>query len=163
MKLRVIPLLAALLLPVPAFSQAVPEAFAADINQLLTLTNGKASGVQMANTMIQQMVAAMSRANPNLPPEAPKIVTEVVSKFVTGLIDGKEMNDLMVAAYAKHFTQAEVKALIEFYKSPLGSKVASTMPQLAGETAQASQQLFQQHAPELQTELQQRFAAAGIQ
>ena len=41
--------------------------------------------------------------------------------------------DRVVPLYDKHYTQAEIRSLIQFYESPLGKKVTALRPQIAKE------------------------------
>jgi uncharacterized protein len=60
------------------------------------------------------------------------------------------------AIYARHFTVAELRQLIAFYRTPIGVKVLHEMPQVTGEFAA----LTMPRLPELQR--QSREAFAGI-
>jgi hypothetical protein len=44
----------------------------------------------------------------------------------------------LVAIYDQHFTQDEVKGLLQFYGSPLGQKFAAEMPKISGEMQAAN-------------------------
>ena len=46
---------------------------------------------------------------------------------------GQQILDLAVPVYDKYYSADEVKALIKFYESPLGQKMASTQPKLSRE------------------------------
>src|SRR6266481_311630 len=49
-----------------------------------------------------------------------------------------DMTDGLVAIYDKHFTEDEIKGLLQFYGSPLGQKVASETPKISREVQAAS-------------------------
>jgi hypothetical protein len=48
--------------------------------------------------------------------------------------DVDQVTDQLIAIYDKHFTDEEIKGLLQFYGSPLGQKVASEMPKIGRET-----------------------------
>src|SRR5258708_14210653 len=52
----------------------------------------------------------------------------------------------LVQVYDKHFTEDEIKGLLEFYGSPLGQKVASEMPQITREVGLATRHASTQAA-----------------
>jgi hypothetical protein len=52
--------------------------------------------------------------------------------------DVDQMNEQLVAIYDKHYTDDEIKTLLQFYGSPLGQKVAAETPQIAREIQAAS-------------------------
>jgi len=65
--------------------------------------------------------------------------------FVNGVIAGYEKNfdvdqvtQQMVAAYDKHYTDDEIKSLLQFYGSPLGQKVAAESPKISREVQEAT-------------------------
>ena len=48
-------------------------------------------------------------------------------------VDVDQITDQLVGVYDKHFTDEEIKGLLQFYGSPLGQKVASEMPKISRE------------------------------
>ena len=63
-----------------------------------------------------------------------------VSAFATSYqkkFDADEVTGQLVGIYDKHFTDDEIKGLLQFYGSPLGQKVAAEMPKVNRE-AQAT-------------------------
>jgi uncharacterized protein len=65
--------------------------------------------------------------------------------FVTSFIesyqkkfDVDQLTDQLVALYDKHYTDDEIRALLQFYGSPLGQKVAAETPKIAREIQAAS-------------------------
>lgn len=62
------------------------------------------------------------------------------------------VRDVIVPLYAEMYTVAELRELVSFYRSPLGSKVVSTQPQ---RLARATQQILSTVAPELRSLMQE--------
>jgi hypothetical protein len=65
--------------------------------------------------------------------------------FVTSFIesyqkkfDVDQLTEQLVAIYDKHYTDDEIKTLLQFYGSPVGQKVAAEMPKIAREIQAAS-------------------------
>src|SRR5258707_2167252 len=48
--------------------------------------------------------------------------------------DVGQVTEQLVKSYDKHFTDDEIKGLLQFYGSPLGQKVAAEMPKIGRET-----------------------------
>ncbi|MCX6219801.1 MAG: DUF2059 domain-containing protein [Bacteroidia bacterium] len=46
---------------------------------------------------------------------------------------------LLIPVYKKHFTQEEVKAIVAFYETPAGKKLAEKTPMVTMESMQLSQ------------------------
>jgi len=51
--------------------------------------------------------------------------------------DVDQVTDQLVAIYDKHFTDDEIKGLLQFYGSPLGQKVSAETPKIGRETQAA--------------------------
>ena len=63
----------------------------------------------------------------------------------------------------KHFTDNELKQMIEFNKTELGQKIIRVMPQITQEGMQAGRLLGQSLGPEIQQRIAARFQSEGIQ
>ncbi len=55
----------------------------------------------------------------------------------------------LVALYSDAFTEAELKQLVAFYQTPLGSKLLQQIPQLIAISAQRTQERLQAAVPEV--------------
>ncbi len=58
--------------------------------------------------------------------------------------------DITARMYAEIFTEAELKQLIEFYKSPIGKKIVAALPQVLQKTMLLDHDLLVKHGDELQ-------------
>jgi uncharacterized protein len=52
--------------------------------------------------------------------------------------DVDQLTEQLVTIYDKHYTDDEIKALLQFYGSPIGQKVAAEMPKISREIQAAS-------------------------
>jgi len=146
--------------PGPASGQTIDPAFQRDIEHMLELTGAQRLGEQLAGAFVLQVGQSMRQANPNLPPRAVEIMSEVVRGLFT-----KEFGTLrprLVAAYAKVLTPDEVKQLTAFYESPLGRRLIEVSPALAQAGVEAGQAWVKELSPRLEAELRQRLKAEGI-
>lgn len=73
--------------------------------------------------------------------------------------DPKDLIELIIPIYHKHFNHDEIKGLIEFYKTPLGKKLTESLSQITQDSMIAGQQWGQKIAMETMQELQSRSAA----
>jgi hypothetical protein len=64
----------------------------------------------------------------------------------------------VIPVFARLFTSAELKGLVDFYRSPLGRRLLEIQPQMAKEIGEASQRWGQR----LSLEVAQQLAAEGI-
>ncbi|MEO6800116.1 MAG: DUF2059 domain-containing protein [Rhodanobacter sp.] len=67
----------------------------------------------------------------------------VPASYWQGFIDAessKQVLERMVPAYQRHFTEGDVDGLVKFYRSPLGQKVLTEMPEAMAEAEKVGQQ-----------------------
>ena len=94
-------------------------------------------GVQMMN----QMIPALK----NMIPDAPPAFWDDVMQEV----NAEELENLLIPVYQKHLTEADVKALNEFYASDVGQKMIKTQPAIMRESMMLGQQWGQQLAQKI--------------
>lgn len=89
--------------------------------------------------VIPQMVGMMKLQYPSIPTE----IWDELQKEIE-LSMSNEFFQMLVPIYQKYLTQDDLEAIITFYKSPAGSKMASVAPQISGEAMQTGQLLGMQ-------------------
>ena len=137
-----------------------PDARAA-IKELLELSHVrdslKKTFAAIGQNLPQQMAQAMNRSiedNASLSTEQKQQVRERMNKSFEGAVkeamaivqDPKVVDETMerlYPIYAKSFTPAEIRQITTFYKTPVGGKVITTMPQVFNESLQAGFGLVQ--------------------
>lgn len=146
-----------------ASAEEVDPALQGDIMKLMELTGAALLGEQMGQIMTAQFLDGMKQAGFDFPQRGIEILREVMNEEVSGAFSGPySMMDDMVAIYAKHYTHGEIKELIVFYESPLGTKVRSTMPVLLVESADVGQRWAQSVMPRFQEKLRLRLIEEGV-
>lgn len=88
--------------------------------------------------------------------------------FVNTVITGYEkrfdvdaVTEKLVAVYDKHYTDDEIKGLLQFYGSPLGQKVAAESPKIGRELQEAIRQTSGKAAKEALQEAKQENPGVG--
>jgi hypothetical protein len=97
------------------------------------------------------MLDAQIRGNPALAPYR-DVLQAWVAKYITKDAVGPKMTEL----YMNAFTEAELRDLSAFYKTPTGRKAMTTMPNLIQQGAQLGMEIAQKHTPELQEMIRAR-------
>jgi len=67
----------------------------------------------------------------------------------------------LVGIYDKHFSDEEIKGLLEFYGSPLGQKVAAELPGINREVQLATRTASSQAARQAWQDLRAQYPGAG--
>jgi hypothetical protein len=68
----------------------------------------------------------------------------------------------VVDIYVKHFTHDEVRALLDFYTTPVGRKVIKVMPMLAQESSAVGQRWAEANMPHILSLVEKRLRAEGF-
>ncbi|HEX7049873.1 MAG TPA: DUF2059 domain-containing protein [Longimicrobiales bacterium] len=124
---------------------------AAELVDLLRLDDQTAASIDV-------MVESMVRQNP-----AMAQFRDVFVDFFAEYMKWDELYPQYVRLYREAYTEAELRELIAFYKTPVGRKTVEVMPRLMQEGAQIGQQQIAPHLPELQQRIQARIQSGGVQ
>lgn len=114
----------------------------ADIRHLLDVTGASGLASQMMGQMEQGIRPLMTNSLP--PGEYREKLIELFFQKFHSKIDSNQLIALIIPIYDKYYTDAEIKSMIQFYESPVGRKVATSMPQVLAESQQAGGQWGQQ-------------------
>ena len=74
-----------------------------------------------------------------------------------------EVTGQLVGIYDQHFTDDEIKGLLQFYGSPLGRKFAAEMPKISAEIDAANRTVSTRVAKDVLQDLPQEYQGIGIQ
>jgi len=109
--------------PAP-LKQGSPAAMAA-AKELLALKNASAMYAAAVPNLVEQTKNALMTSNLNYQKDLNEVAV-IVAKNLAGR--EKEIGDGMAQIYANEFSEAELKDLVTFYKSPLGTKLLAAEP-----------------------------------
>ena len=93
-----------------------------------------------------------------------KMMPQIPEDFWTDFrneVNAKELTDLVVPIYAKHFSHDEIKQLIAFYNTPIGKKLVALQPQIMQESMAAGQKWGNKIGQRVMKKLQERKAKQG--
>ena len=110
----------------------------ADIRRLLDVTGAAGLATQMMDQMEHGIRPLMTNSLP--PGEYREKLVELFFEKFKSKIDSNQLIALIIPIYDKYYTHAEIKSLIEFYESPVGKKVATSMPKVLAESQAAGGQ-----------------------
>jgi uncharacterized protein len=81
---------------------------------------------------------------------------DVLVKWVKTTLSWDKMGPRMTDLYMQTFTEAEIRELIVFYKTPVGQKTLQQMPKLMQEGMQIGADLAKEHQGELEQAIRAR-------
>jgi hypothetical protein len=114
---------------------SIDPAKEADIRSLMELVGARDMVQDGENAAIEQSREKLLATVPNNDKGQ-----AFVNAFATSYqkkFDVDQVLDQLVVIYDKHYTEEEIKGLLQFYGSPLGQKVAGEMPKIGRETQAA--------------------------
>jgi hypothetical protein len=118
----------------------------AKIERLIALSGS----AEQFDTMMDKMYAQYRLMMPEVPGEMWTIMQEE--------LNGKAMNELlrsMIPVYAKHYSDADLQAQIDFYESEAGKRMVAKMPAMMEDIAVISANWGQQFSMRLMERIKQ--------
>ena len=131
----------------------------ADIRSLMELVGARDIVQESADTAIQQSREKLLATVPNN--NKGQAFVKAFAANYQKKFDPDQITDQLVGIYDKHFTDDEVKGLLQFYGSPLGQKVAAEMPRINRETQAVVRQVTGKAAREALAEVKQQNPGVG--
>lgn len=101
------------------------------------------------DTAINQMVDVQVKANPQLAQ-----VKGAMKQFMSKYLRYSAIKDDLIKIYTAEFTEAELKELTAFYRTPVGKKSIEKMPALMQKGSELGMKRVQENAAELQQMIQ---------
>ena len=133
------------------------------LKELMEITGAAKMGEMFGAVFVQQMTAVLKRSNPDVDPKAYTILEEEITKLMhEEFVEKEALQELIYPIYHKYLSLAETRELVQFYKTPIGMKAMSVMPQMAQEGIQAGRVWGQTLEPEIERRITARFEKEGI-
>lgn len=83
-------------------------------------------------------------------------LVSIVKKFMTNMIDS--INDDILEIYKQYFAESDLKELVEFYKTPLGEKIANANVNIQADMQNILLKNFAKYMPEMEEEIKKAFS-----
>jgi hypothetical protein len=119
-----------------AKSAVIDAAKDADIHALLELVGARDQVQESVNITAEQYREKLLASVPNND-KGQAFVNAVISDYEKRF-DVDQVTEQLVSIYDKHYSEEEIKGLLQFYGSPLGQKVAGEAPKISREIQEAS-------------------------
>jgi len=130
--------------------QGPSPAALATAKELVTLKGGAAMFDPLIPGVIESAKNQLIPTNPQLTKPLNDVALVLHKEYAA---KRAELLDIVAQTYARHFTEAELKDIVAFYKTPAGKKMIVQEPAAIKETLDAAQQW----ANQLSDEVLQRF------
>jgi hypothetical protein len=143
----------------PQANSSIDPAKEADIRSLMELVGARDLVQDGANNAIEQSREKLLASVPNN--DNGQAFVNAFAASYQKKFDVDQVTDQLVAIYDQHFTDDEIKGLLQFYGSPLGQKVATEMPKIGRETQAAVRAASAKAAKESLAEVKQQNPEIG--
>jgi hypothetical protein len=120
----------------PARAQAPSPGAIAAAKELVALKGGGAMFDPLIPGVIESAKNQFIPTNPNLAGPLNEVAAQLHKEYAP---KRAEILDLVATAYAKHFTEQEIKDIVAFYKTPTGKKMLAQEPAAINESLTAAQ------------------------
>jgi hypothetical protein len=114
--------------------------------EILAMKNASAMYASAVPNMVQRVKDSLLSSNLNYQKDLNEVAVTVAQEMAGR---EKEIGEQMARIYASDFTEAELKDLAAFYKSPLGQKLLAQEPQSISASMTYMQQWAQQFSEEV--------------
>jgi hypothetical protein len=143
----------------PAPAPAIDPVKEADIRSLMELVGARDLVQDGENTAVEQAREKLLATVPNN--EKGQAFVNTFASIYQKKFDVDQVTEQLVGIYDKHYTDDEIKGLLQFYGSPLGQKVAAEMPKINRETQAAIRTVSGKAAREALTEVKMQNPEIG--
>jgi uncharacterized protein len=130
-----------------------------EIRSLLELIGARDAIQDAAGSATEQYRQKMLETSANS--DRAQVLTNAYLAEFQKNFDADAVTNQLVGIYDKHFTEDEIKDLLEFYGSPLGQKVAAEMPKISREAQLATRTASSQAARQAWQDLRAEYPNAG--
>lgn len=138
---------------------SIDPAKEADIRSLMELVGARDLVQDGTNTAIEQSREKLLATVPNN--DKGQAFVNAFAASYEKKFDVDSVTNQLVSVYDKHYTDDEIKGLLQFYGSPLGQKVASEMPKINKEIQAAIRTASTKAAKDALVEVKQENPEVG--
>jgi hypothetical protein len=121
----------------PARAQAPSPGALAAAKELVTLKGGGSMFDPLIPGVIESAKNQFLPINPNLSGPLTEVANQLHKEYAP---KRAELLDLVAKIYAQHFTEAELKDIVAFYKTPAGKKMQAQEPIAIKQSLDAAQE-----------------------
>jgi hypothetical protein len=150
-----------LALACPAFAQAQapdPERLAA-AKEMMEASRVDRQFAQVIPLLLDRLKESFSRVAPERRAIIENVFEQMQSKFVSRR---SELLDQIAVLYAQRLEAAEMRAVAEFYRSPVGSKLIDVQPDIMQESILAGQRWGARIGQEIEEEARRELKRRGV-
>ena len=163
MKSRFVVLTFFVFLPLVGIGDETDEQYRQLVDETFEVTGAWKIGEQMSIFMVAEMTRALKEIDEEVPDRVYELIASEVNLVIREEIGSGSLNELMYPIYRKYLDASDLEALIKFYTSKKGKKIASLLPQLTQELMIAGQSWGASLGPKVGERVGMRLSEEGIE
>lgn len=143
--------------PEAAPASPSPQALAL-IRRVINALHVEESMAPMMNNIMQVQVQQIVAQNPKLTDQQKRQIADALGEVVTETLKEGMMSELMekfIPVYAEVFSEDELRAMAEFYESPVGQSIMRKMPLMGPQAGR----IAAEEMPRIQAAMNKKFQA----
>ena len=140
-------------------NSAIDPTKEADIRSLMELVGARDAVQDGARSAIEQSREKLLSTVPNN--DKGQAFVNAFAASYQKKFDAELVTNQLVGIYDRHFTEDEIKGLLQFYGSPLGQRVAAEMPKITRELQAATRAASTRAAKDALAEVKQQNPEVG--
>ena len=152
-----------LILAIPTYGQTGDQEYNRLVDEILDLTGALKIGQQLSEAIVQQMTNALKAADSEMPDIVFSLIEEEVNAVIAESIQSRSFQELMYPIYAEHMSQSDLEAMVSFYRTDAGRRIAEVMPIMAQQGMLAGQAWGESLGPQIGTRVLQRLIEEGYE
>ena len=138
-----------------AAASRIDPAKEADIRQLMEVTGVNGLGEQLMTAGVAQFRASVMEARPD-DPRAKQFADAFAARFQKHF-DPHSVIETVIPVYDKHLSTEDLRALLDYYKSPFGQRMLKVLPEVARDSQMAGFSVGQKAADEALDDLRAEY------
>ncbi len=162
MRTQIVVAFCLLALPLTSLSDDSEQRYERLVDEVLEVTGALEIGEQMSALVVSQMIQALKSSSTDLPDRTYDLLETEVQETIREEMASGSFNELMYPVYAKYLNEAELEAMLRFYATKEGRKIAQVMPLMAADGMVVGQKWGAALGPKIAQRVQQRLADEGI-
>jgi hypothetical protein len=139
----------------PVTGSRIDPAKEADIRRLMEVTGVNTLGDQLMTAGIAQFRASVMEARPD-DPRAKQFADAFAARFQKHF-DPHSVIETVIPVYDKHLSAEDLRALLDYYKSPFGQRMLKVLPEVARDSQMAGFSVGQKAADEALDDLKTEY------
>ena len=163
MRVKKLAVLGLIALPFASLGDDAEQRYEDLVDEIMEVTGALEIGDHVQAVVMGQLIRALKASGSDLPDRAYELIQIEVQMMIEEEREAGTLNELIYPVYAKHLDEKDLEALLAFYATKEGRKIAEATPLMAVDAMTAGEELGAALEPKITQRLQRRLAEEGVE